>query len=98
MNYHPNQRFVTLYNEVADLFTLGIVNVRELRSVANALQERRFSSIRSANDKDSETTNAIEVLFDFSRSQRSAAWGKTTACAMRMQAQWISSVLEDRLD
>ena len=69
MNYHPNQQFVTLYNEVADLFTLGIVNVRELRSVANALQERRFSSIRSANDKDSETTNAIEVLFDFSRSQ-----------------------------
>ena len=64
-----HQRFVTLYDEVLDLFTLRIVNVGELRSVANALQERRFASVRSADDKDSETTNAIELLFDFSRIQ-----------------------------
>ena len=64
-----HQRSVTPHDKVFDLFTLGIVNVRELRSVANALQERRFSSVRSADNKDSETTNAIEVLFDFSRIQ-----------------------------
>ena len=28
------------------------------------LQERRFTSIRSADDKDSEMTNAIKLLFD----------------------------------
>ena len=64
-----HQRSVTPYDEILDLFTLGIVNVGELCSVANALQERRFSSVRSANNKHSETTNAIEVLFDFSRVQ-----------------------------
>ena len=60
---------MTLYNKVPNLFTLGIVNVRKLGSVANALQERRFSSVRSADNKNSETTDAIEVLFDFSRIQ-----------------------------
>ena len=64
-----HQRSVTLHDEVLNLFSLGIVNVGELCSVANALQKRRFSSVRSADDKDSETTNAIEVLFDFSRIQ-----------------------------
>ena len=64
-----HQRSVTPYDEILDLFTLGIVNVGELCSVANALQERRFASVRPADDKDSETTNSIEVLFDFSRIQ-----------------------------
>ena len=61
------QQSVTLHDEVLDLFALGIVNLRGLRSVANALQERRFTSIRPADDEDSETTNAIEMLFDFFR-------------------------------
>ena len=50
--------------EVLDLFALGIVNLRELRSVANALQECRLTSVRSADDENSESTNAIEMLFD----------------------------------
>ena len=64
-----HQQFVTLHDEVLDLFALGIVNLRGLRSVANALQERRFTSIRPADDKDSEMTNVIEMLFDFFRIQ-----------------------------
>ena len=64
-----HQRSVTLHDGVFDLFTLGIVNVGEFRSVANALQERCFPSVRSADDKDSEMTNAIEVLFDYFRTQ-----------------------------
>ena len=48
-----------------DLFALGIVNFRKLRSVANTLQERRFTSVRPANYEDSEVTYAIEVLLDF---------------------------------
>ena len=64
-----HQRSVTLYDEVLDLFTLGVINVGALRSVANALQERRFTSVRSANDKDPKMANAIEVLFDFNRIQ-----------------------------
>ena len=55
--------------EVLDLFALGIVNLRELRSVANALQECRLTSIRSADDENSESTNAIEMLFDRFRIQ-----------------------------
>ena len=58
---------VTLYDEVLDLFTLRIINVGELRSVADALQERHFTSVRSADDKDPKMANAIEMLFDFSR-------------------------------
>ena len=50
---------------VIDLFTLGIVNFGELRSVANTLQERRFASVRPADYEDSEVTYAIEVLSDF---------------------------------
>ena len=50
---------------VIDLFALGIVNFGELRSVANTLQERCFTSVRPADHKDSEATYAIEVLFDF---------------------------------
>ena len=60
---------MTLYDEVPHLFTLGIINVGALRSVANALQERRFTSVRSADDKDPKMANAIEVLLDFSRIQ-----------------------------
>ena len=41
---------MALYDEVLDLFTLRIINVGELRSVADALQERRFTSVRSADD------------------------------------------------
>ena len=50
---------------VTDLFALGVVNFRKLRSIANTLQECRFTSIRPADHKDSEATYAIEVLFDF---------------------------------
>ena len=60
---------MTLYDEVPHLFTLGIINVGALRSVANALQERCFTSVRSADDKDPKMANAIKVLFDFSRIQ-----------------------------
>ena len=60
---------MTLYEEVLDLFALRIINVGALRSVADALQERRFTSVRSADDKDPKMANAIEVLFDFSRIQ-----------------------------
>ena len=58
---------MTLYDEVLDLFTLRIINVRAVCSVANALQERRFTSVRSADDKDPKMANTIEMLFDFSR-------------------------------
>ena len=60
---------MALFDEVLDLFTLRIMNVGELRSVADALQERRFTSVRSADDKDPKMANAIKVLFDFSRIQ-----------------------------
>ena len=50
------------------LFALGIVDFGELRSIANTLQERRFTSVGSADDEDSEM-NIIEVLFDFDRIQ-----------------------------
>ena len=56
---------VTRQDVVIDLFALGIVNFGKLRSIANTLQERRFTSIRSADHEDSEVTYAIEVLFDF---------------------------------
>ena len=56
---------MTWQNVVIDLFALGIVNFGKLRSIANTLQERRFTSIRSADHEDSEVTYAIEVLFDF---------------------------------
>jgi len=56
-----------------------IENIRELRSIANTLQECRFTCIRSADDEDSEVTNAIEVFFDFGRIQMKplfvGAWG-----------------------
>ena len=64
-----HQRSVTLYDEVLDLFTLRIINVGAVRSVADALQERRFTSVRSADDKDPKMANAIKVLFDFGRIQ-----------------------------
>ena len=60
---------MTLHDEVLDLFALGIVNLRELRSVANTLQERRLTGVRSADDENSEMTNAIKVLFDCRRIQ-----------------------------
>ena len=49
-------------------FTLGIVDFGELRRIANTLQERRFTSVGSADDEDSEM-NIIEVLSDFHRIQ-----------------------------
>ena len=49
---------------VIDLFALAIVNFGKLHSVANTLQERRFTSVRPADHEDSEVTYAIEVLFD----------------------------------
>ena len=58
---------MALYDEVPHPFILGIINVGALRGVANALQERRFTSIRSADDKDPKMANAIKVLFNFSR-------------------------------
>ena len=58
-----------LHDEVLYLFALGIVNFRKLRSVANTLQERRFTCIRSADNEDPEMANAIEMLFDFFRIQ-----------------------------
>ena len=50
------------------LFALGIVDFGELRSIANTLQERRFTSVGSADDEDSEMNN-IEVLSNFHRIQ-----------------------------
>ena len=64
-----HQQSVTLHDKILDLFALGIVNLRGLRSVANTLQERRFASIRSADDEDSETTNAVKMPFDCYRIQ-----------------------------
>ena len=46
------------------LFALGIVDFGELRSIANTLQKRRFTSVGSADDEDSEM-NIIEVLSNF---------------------------------
>ena len=57
---------MTLYNGVPHLFTLGIINLGALSSVANALQECCFTSIRSADDKDPKMASVIKVLFDFS--------------------------------
>ena len=62
MHYYGS---VTRQDVVTDLFALGIVNFGKLRSVANTLQERRFTSVRPADHEDSEVTYAIEVLFDF---------------------------------
>ena len=56
---------MTLHNEALDFFAIGIINLRKLRSLANALQEGCFTSIRSADEKDSETIDAIELLLDF---------------------------------
>ena len=65
-----HQRSVTLQDEVLlDLFALGIVNLRGLCGIANALQERCFTTIRSADEKDSETTNAVKMAFDCYRIQ-----------------------------
>ena len=66
-----HQRSVTLLQDevLLDLFALGIVNLRGLRSVANTLQERCFTSIRSADDEDSEMTNAVKMPFDCYRIQ-----------------------------
>ena len=60
---------MTRQDVVIDLFALGIVNFGKLRSVANTLQERRFTSVRPADHEDSEVTYAIEVLFDLRRVQ-----------------------------
>ena len=54
-----------LEGAVANLFVLGIVNFRKLCSVTHALQKRCFSSVRSADDENSEAANAIEVLFEY---------------------------------
>ena len=56
---------MTRQDVVIDLFAPGIVNFWKLRSVANTLQERCFTSVRPADHEDSEVTYAIEVLFDF---------------------------------
>ena len=56
---------MTWQDVVIDLLALGIVNFGKLCSVANTLQERRFTSVRSADHEDSEVTHAIEVVFDF---------------------------------
>ena len=60
---------MTRQDVVIDLFALKIVNFGKLRSVANTLQERRFTSVRPADHEDSEVTYAIEVLFDLRRVQ-----------------------------
>ena len=60
---------MTWQDVVIDLFTLGIVNFGKLRSVANTLQERRFTSVGPADHEDPEVTYAIEVLFDSRRVQ-----------------------------
>ena len=64
-----HQQSVAVHDEAPDLFALGIVNFRKPRSVANTLQERRFTSIRPADNKDSEMTNAIKIPFDCFRIQ-----------------------------
>ena len=64
-----HQQSVTLHDKILDLFALGIVNLRALCSVANTLQECRFTSIGSADDEDSETTNVVKMLFDCYRIQ-----------------------------
>ena len=50
---------------VSNLLAFGIINFWKLLTVAHALQERCFSSVRSADDEDSESANAIEVLFEY---------------------------------
>ena len=50
------------------LFALGIVDFGELRSIANTLQERRFTSVGSADDENSEM-NVFEVFSNFHRIQ-----------------------------
>ena len=50
------------------LFALGIVDFGELRSIANTLQERRFTSVGSADDENSEM-NLFEVFSNFHRIQ-----------------------------
>ena len=50
------------------LFALGIMDFGELRSIANTLQERRFTGVRSADDENSEM-NIFEVLSNFHRIQ-----------------------------
>ena len=52
-------------------FALGIVDFGELRSIANTLQERRFTSVGSADDENSEM-NVFEVFSNFYRIQLDA--------------------------
>ena len=68
-------------DEMLHLFALGIVDFGELRSIANTLQERRFTSVGSADDEDSEM-NIIEVLFDFDRIQLDSGPFFFICCAM----------------
>ena len=56
---------------VANHFVIGIVNFRKFCSVAHAFQERCFSSVRSADDENSESANAIKVLFEYCSIQMS---------------------------
>ena len=52
-------------------FALGIVDFREFHCIANTLQECRFTSVGSANDKNSEM-NVFEVFSNFYRIQLDA--------------------------
>ena len=52
---------------MTDLFSLEIEDFRELCRVADTLQERCFTCIRSAHDKNPKTMNSIEVLSDVCR-------------------------------
>ena len=50
------------------LFAHGIMNFGELRSIANTLQERRFTGVGSADDENSEMS-IFEVLSNFHKIQ-----------------------------
>ena len=53
------------------LFAHGIMDFGELGSIANTLQERRFTGVGSADDENSEM-NIFEVLSNFHRIQLDA--------------------------
>ena len=69
VNCHTSAIWRIACQEVLDLLAIGIEYLGKLCSIANTLQYRRFTCIRSANNEDPETTNTVEVLLDLRRIQ-----------------------------
>ena len=57
------------YQKMLDFFAIGIEYLGELCGITNTLQYRRFACVRSADNKDPEPTNTVEVLLNLSRIQ-----------------------------